>query len=72
MNHNYRISCATIFTFIQLSLPESRDDLEIDENIILSVKTLILNKVLTDFRTDINKLFFEKIYTTYMRNTKNC
>ena len=59
-------------TFIQLSLPESRDDLEIDENIILSVKTLILNKVLTDFRTDINKLFFEKIYTTYMRNTKNC
>ena len=59
-------------TFVQLSLPESRDDLEIDENIILSVKTLILNKVLTDFRTDINKLFFEKIYTTYMRNTKNC
>ena len=59
-------------TFVQLSLPESRDDLEIDEKIILSVKTLILNKVLTDFRTDINKLFFEKIYTTYMRNTKNC
>ena len=59
-------------TFIQLSLPESRDDLEIDENIILSVKTLILNKVLTDFRTDINKLFFKKIYTTYMKNTKNC
>ena len=59
-------------TFVQLSLPESRDDLEIDENIILSVKTLILNKVLTDFRTDINKLFFKKIYTTYMKNTKNC
>ena len=59
-------------TFIQLSLPESRDDLEIDENIILSVKTLILNKVLTDFRTDINKLFFKKIYTSYMKNTKNC
>ena len=59
-------------TFIQLSLPESRDDLEIDENIILSVKTLILNKVLTDFRTDINKLFLKIFYITFMRNTKNC